>query len=134
MARPTTPDNTSLDLQFMATFLAWISSKCTKQSHTSNSWRARKPGADSRQVGPPHQTSPQTAQQFPPLDPRLVLACLWRISLMKCLLRSLVFVALATTCIADSIVYVRVHRPLIVEHLKLANDGEAERVRTLRSL
>jgi VWFA-related protein len=53
---------------------------------------------------------------------------------MKCALRLLVFVALATTCIADSIVYVRVHRPLIEEHLKLANDGEAERVRTLRNL
>ncbi len=53
---------------------------------------------------------------------------------MKYVLRSLVFVALATTCIADSIVYVRVNRPLIAEHLKLANDGEAERVRTLRSL
>ncbi len=53
---------------------------------------------------------------------------------MKCLLRLLVFVALATTCIADSIVYVRVHRPLIEEHLKLAQDGEAERVRTLRNL
>ena len=53
---------------------------------------------------------------------------------MKCVLRLLVLVSLGTTCIADSIVYVRVHRPLIEEHLKLAKDGEAERVRILRSL
>src|SRR5712691_8501893 len=53
---------------------------------------------------------------------------------MKCVLRLLVFAALATLCIADSIVYVRVHRPLIEEHLKLTQDGEAERVRTLRNL
>jgi VWFA-related protein len=53
---------------------------------------------------------------------------------MKCFLRLLVFVALATTCIADSIVYVRVHRPLIEEHLKLAQDGVGERVRTVRNL
>jgi VWFA-related protein len=53
---------------------------------------------------------------------------------MKCVLRLLVFAALATLCIADSIVYVRVHRPLIEEHLKLTQEGEAERVRTLRNL
>src|SRR5712692_7660628 len=68
------------------------------------------------------------------LGPGLMLACQWRITLMKCVLHLLVFVALATTCIADSIVYVRVYRPLIEEHLKLAQDGEAERVRTLRNL
>jgi VWFA-related protein len=53
---------------------------------------------------------------------------------MKSLLRALVFVILAATCIAETIVYMRVHRPLIEEHLKLAPVDEAERIRTLRSL
>jgi hypothetical protein len=53
---------------------------------------------------------------------------------MKCLWRLLVLVTLATLSNADSIVYVRVDRPLIQEHLKLAQDGEAERLRTLRNL
>jgi VWFA-related protein len=53
---------------------------------------------------------------------------------MKYLWRSLVLVTLATLSNADSIVYVRVDRPLIQEHLKLAQDGEAERLRTLRNL
>jgi hypothetical protein len=53
---------------------------------------------------------------------------------MKCFLSLLLFVPLATTCIADNIVYMRVPRPSIEEHLKLAQDVEAERVRTLRTL
>ena len=53
---------------------------------------------------------------------------------MKCCLSLLLFVPLATTCIADNIVYMRVPRPSIEEHLKLAQDVEAERVRTLRNL
>jgi VWFA-related protein len=53
---------------------------------------------------------------------------------MKCLLCLLSFVTLATTCIADSVSYVRVHRPLLAEHLKLAPEGEADRVRAVRNL
>ncbi len=53
---------------------------------------------------------------------------------MKCIPSLLLFVSLATTCIADNIVYMRVPRPSIEEHLKLAQDVEAERVRTLRNL
>jgi Peptidase family M28 len=53
---------------------------------------------------------------------------------MKCCLSLLLFVPLATMCIADNIVYMRVPRPSIEEHLKLAQDVEAERVRTLRNL
>jgi VWFA-related protein len=52
---------------------------------------------------------------------------------MKCLVRLLVLVTLATLSSAE-IVYLRVDRPLIEEHLKLAQDGEAERVHTLRDL
>jgi hypothetical protein len=46
---------------------------------------------------------------------------------MKCFLSLLLFVPLATTCIADNIVYMRVPRPSIEEHLKLAQDVVAER-------
>jgi hypothetical protein len=53
---------------------------------------------------------------------------------MKCILSLLLFVPLAITCIADNIVYMRVPRPSIEEHVKLAQDVEAERVRTLRNL
>jgi VWFA-related protein len=53
---------------------------------------------------------------------------------MNWFLRILVFVVLATTCIADSIVYMRVHRPLIEEQLKLAPATEPDRIKTLRSL
>ena len=53
---------------------------------------------------------------------------------MNWFLRVLFFVVLATTCIADSIVYMRVHRPLIEEQLKLAPATEPDRIKTLRSL
>jgi VWFA-related protein len=53
---------------------------------------------------------------------------------MNWFLRIFVFVALATTCIADSIVYMRVHKPLIEEQLKLAPATEPDRIKTLRSL
>jgi hypothetical protein len=53
---------------------------------------------------------------------------------MKNALRLFFLVTLATPCIAGSIVYMRVPRPSIEEHLKLAQDVEAERVRTLRNL
>ncbi|HYK50849.1 MAG TPA: VWA domain-containing protein, partial [Terriglobales bacterium] len=53
---------------------------------------------------------------------------------MKCLSRFLILLALAALSNADSIVYVRVHRPLIEEHLRLPQNGEAERVHTLRNL
>jgi VWFA-related protein len=53
---------------------------------------------------------------------------------MKCFRYLLVLGALATISRADSITYVRVHKQLIEEHLKLAHDGEAERIRTLRNL
>ena len=47
----------------------------------------------------------------------------------------LVFAALvATFSAADSITYVRVDRQLLAEHLKLAKDAEADRIRTLHSL
>jgi len=41
---------------------------------------------------------------------------------------------LAVPCLADSIVYMRVPKPLIEEHLRPAPDSEAERVSTLRGL
>src|SRR5258707_12939956 len=53
---------------------------------------------------------------------------------MKSFLYLLVLGALATISRADSITYVRVHKQLIEEHLKLAHDGEVERLRTLRNL
>jgi len=53
---------------------------------------------------------------------------------MNWFLRVLAFLVLATTCIADSIVYMRVHRPLIEEQLKLAPATEPDRIKTLRSL
>lgn len=53
---------------------------------------------------------------------------------MKYVLCLLLISTLATPCIADSIVYMRVPRPLIEEHLKLAQDAEAQRVTTLRNL
>jgi len=53
---------------------------------------------------------------------------------MKCFLSLLVLGMLVTPCLADSITYMRVDRQLIQEHLKLAHDGESERIRTLRNL
>jgi hypothetical protein len=41
---------------------------------------------------------------------------------------------LATTCIADSVIYMRVHRPVIEEQLKLAPRDPADRIKTLRTL
>lgn len=63
-----------------------------------------------------------------------VLLCHGRIGTMKCLLCLLSFVTFATTCIADSVSYVRVHRPLLEEHVKLAPEGMADRLRTVRTL
>jgi len=53
---------------------------------------------------------------------------------MNWFLRVLASLVLATTCIADSIVYMRVHRPLIEEQLKLAPATEPDRIKILRSL
>ena len=53
---------------------------------------------------------------------------------MKRLLLLLAPAILVTPCLADNITYMRVDRGLIQEHLKLAHDGEAERIRTLRSV
>jgi len=41
---------------------------------------------------------------------------------------------LATTCLADSVIYMRVHRPVIEEQLKLDPSDPADRIRTLRTL
>jgi len=41
---------------------------------------------------------------------------------------------LATTCIADSVIYMRVHRPVIEEQLKLDPRDPADRIKTLRTL
>ncbi len=53
---------------------------------------------------------------------------------MKCFLYLLLVASLASVSRADSLVYMRVDKQLIGEHLKLAHDGEADRVRTLRNL
>ncbi len=53
---------------------------------------------------------------------------------MKRILLLLVPVTLAIPCIADSIAYMRVSKPLIEEHLKLEKPGAADRVSTLRKL
>jgi VWFA-related protein len=39
-----------------------------------------------------------------------------------------------TSCVADSITYVRVDRPLIAEHLKFVQAGDTDRVATLRKM
>lgn len=48
--------------------------------------------------------------------------------------RALVFVVLASTCLADSVIYMRVHRPLIEEQVKLSPAEPAARIHTLRGL
>jgi len=53
---------------------------------------------------------------------------------MKVVLYFFLFLALANSCVADSLVYMQVHKPLIEEHVKQAKDLEAERVNTLRNL
>jgi len=53
---------------------------------------------------------------------------------MKLVLYSFLFLALANSCVADSLAYMRVPKPLIEEHVKQAKDSEAERVNTLRNL
>ncbi|MBI3474357.1 MAG: VWA domain-containing protein [Acidobacteria bacterium] len=53
---------------------------------------------------------------------------------MKSFWSFLILAALATPCFSDSITYVRVDRPLIQEHLKLARDAEGDRIQTLRNL
>jgi VWFA-related protein len=55
-----------------------------------------------------------------------------RTQLFRVLLPVVVF--LSCLSIADSIVYVRVHRDLIEQHLKLEPQAEADRVKTLRQL
>ena len=45
-----------------------------------------------------------------------------------------IFVFLSSLGIADNIVYVRVHRDLLEQHLKLAPEGEANRIKLLRQL
>jgi VWFA-related protein len=53
---------------------------------------------------------------------------------MKWVLWLLALSLLVTTCSGDSIVYVRVHRPLIDAHLSLAPQSEADRIHTVHSL
>ncbi len=53
---------------------------------------------------------------------------------MKRTLLLLVLVTLAIPCFADSIAYMRVHKDLIQEHVKLAQAGEADRIGTLRKM
>lgn len=48
--------------------------------------------------------------------------------------RVAVLLSLSAACAADSLVYVRIHRPLIEEHLKLSPGTESDRARLLRSL
>ncbi|MGH9511268.1 MAG: VWA domain-containing protein [Terriglobales bacterium] len=53
---------------------------------------------------------------------------------MNWLRRALVLVILVTVCTAENVVYVRVHRQLIEDCLKLAPATEAESIRVLRNL
>jgi VWFA-related protein len=53
---------------------------------------------------------------------------------MKRLLFPLVLAVLVAPCAADSLTYMRVHRQLMEEQLKVAHDGEAGRIRAVRGL
>jgi hypothetical protein len=53
---------------------------------------------------------------------------------MKRILYPLLVLAIAAPCLADSLVYMRVPKPLVEEHVRQAKDAEAERVSALRKL
>jgi len=53
---------------------------------------------------------------------------------MNCMLYSLLVLAVVAPCAADSLVYMRVPKPLVEEHVKQAKDADAERVSALRNL
>jgi len=53
---------------------------------------------------------------------------------MRPVLRILLFLALTSICLGDGLVYMRLHRPLIEERLKLSPDNQQDRLHTIRNL